>query len=347
MKKLILFVYLLFVCAFHVSAQNANGLIAYYPLDNNAVDFGGFNYHGVMTGINPIADRFNYPNKAVFFNGYSSNIEVFKQFPDLKELTISFWFKLKTNTQNDINGNRTYIFWEGDALCGHDLAVGMSDNRIFVLGDKVGGVINGITGSAEINLVNELPALNGWYFFTWTMSATVSKLYLNGALKCTINSPGAEVGYHYNPTFGCLNDGNKSPCGTPKNSFFEGSVDEFKIFSKVQSPAQVLSHFQAGLVSSTFVGSPLKEKTDYSNFVIYPNPFNEGHIVKLNGPANDIIQMQIADYSGRIVQFTASKKNGQMELDLSGLPSGVYFVEIYYSLSDVEQKEVKKIIKFN
>ncbi len=50
----------------------ADGLVAWYPLDGNALDLSGLGHHGIVNGPMPSVDRFGNPNGAYHFNDASS-----------------------------------------------------------------------------------------------------------------------------------------------------------------------------------------------------------------------------------------------------------------------------------
>src|SRR5688572_10534159 len=76
----------------------ANGLVGYWPFENNANDLGSFQNHGTVIGALPTTDRFNNPAHAYDFNGTTDYIKVPND-PSLSGfsgLTMALW--IKTNT---------------------------------------------------------------------------------------------------------------------------------------------------------------------------------------------------------------------------------------------------------
>src|SRR5688572_17208135 len=93
-----------------------NGLVGYWPLDNNANDLCVNQNHGVVNGPTPTSDRFNQSNHAYSFNGISDFISVPNNstLSGFNGLTLASW--IKTNT---ITGDNAIISkWYHALNCG-------------------------------------------------------------------------------------------------------------------------------------------------------------------------------------------------------------------------------------
>lgn len=98
-----------------------SGLIAHYPLDGDALDFSGNNLHGTLNGAVPVADRFNFTNAALAFDGTDDFIlvnhdELFDF--GFGEFSISLWVQSLSPDggpqmllQKGISGGETAQFW--------------------------------------------------------------------------------------------------------------------------------------------------------------------------------------------------------------------------------------------
>jgi hypothetical protein len=77
---------------------------------------------------------------------------------------------------------------------------------------------------------------------------------------------------------------------------------------------------------------------------IYPNPFNDNIVVKINTSAGDISNwnLEVIDELGRTVYTRLSLQYGN-DIDLSDLPGGVYFLMVM----NKEGKAVMPIVKQN
>jgi gliding motility-associated-like protein len=210
-----------------------SGLVACYPFQGSVQDASGNNYHGNMYGGTLIPDRFGRKGNAYTFNGTGNYMTASPNYPDLTRFSFSFWMKPSGNGSAD-----GVIFWEGSSICGNDVAIIYRNNTISIIADKSGTTLNThtVTPSEKLSIPSSL--FNQWYHIVWTMDASQSKLYLNGNLAKTINIPGSGIGYHGTPTFGAFNDGHNTPCGSPIHDFFQGGLDDIRIYNRVLSAAE-------------------------------------------------------------------------------------------------------------
>lgn len=104
-----------------------NGLIAYYPFNNNANDISGNNLNGTNNGATPVNNRYGAVNSAYYFNGNNS-IEI----PNTSNYnleqghSISAWVNFKNLTDGVIAGKHDYgvengfmLFARNNKVCGY------------------------------------------------------------------------------------------------------------------------------------------------------------------------------------------------------------------------------------
>jgi len=87
-------------------SQNINdGLIGYWPLDNDAVDLSINQYNGTLNSTTPVKNRFNEPGTAILFDN-NSHVD-FGDILDVgtNDFSICAWFKLS----NTITGDQTIV----------------------------------------------------------------------------------------------------------------------------------------------------------------------------------------------------------------------------------------------
>lgn len=76
----------------------ANGLLAWYPFEGNAADYGPQGFHGVMNGAEPAADRFGKDNLAcAVSSGRSMQLPSFP-WPSHTSLSVALWVKAGLST---------------------------------------------------------------------------------------------------------------------------------------------------------------------------------------------------------------------------------------------------------
>ena len=198
-------------------------LIASYTFSGNANDSVGTN-HGTAYHTTLLPDRFGKPNGAYKFNGTSSYVALDQNF-DFKtmgDLTFSAWV-------NPGNGGMIYyqgtggevwfsvgadvadfsVHLEDGTWCGGEVPVSLPTNRFFNLcgvfqkGNKV-------------------------------------ELWLDGSLVSSTNVPDLAL---YEPTFGYFH-ANLGVLQSPRDgflrwSFFDGVIDELRIYNRALSPADI------------------------------------------------------------------------------------------------------------
>jgi len=68
--------------------------------------------------------------------------------------------------------------------------------------------------------------------------------------------------------------------------------------------------------------------TEYGNFKIYPNPFNNKTIIEFHNPSNEPFRLTLTDLSGKVVRIVDNITDSIYELDRDGLSKGFYFIEL-------------------
>lgn len=203
-----------------------NGLVLCLPFNGNANDESGNNNHGTVSGAALTTDRKGKPNAAYSFNGISDYIQLTKNLDDMPMATFCAWIKPQGNvTQEGL------VFFEGNSICGNDYAIIYKDGKIGVRADKSGANIDA-WGTFPNDRVNT-GFFNQWFFITWVMQPGFSDVYINGTLVKRINKQGSNVGFHHLPNIGAFFDGNMAPCGSPRSSFFNGVIDDIRLYNRV------------------------------------------------------------------------------------------------------------------
>ncbi|MFI5222408.1 MAG: LamG-like jellyroll fold domain-containing protein, partial [Bacteroidia bacterium] len=276
-----------------------------------------------VSGATLTTDRFGHANKAYSFDGISNYIDLAKLLPDQTSLSISVWIKPTGNVST-----QGFILFDGNSQCGNDLALLFTNNTIKLVAQKSGAVLD---GSVQTSLPST--SFNNWYHIVWTMSPSQSKVFINGALSNTINSSGSNVGYHYTPTIGSMFDGNTAPCGSPRSAFFEGGIDDIRVYNRTLSLTEVNR-----LYNFTYTGvSKLDNESTQIN--IYPNPSQGLLNIESNGKSGQSMKVDFYDLMGRNVkQLDIPRPNST--IDVSDLNSGIYSVIIKIG----DMMKVQKII---
>ena len=236
MKKLLI-VFSFLVC--NASAQNiTDSLLLYYPMDGNANDLSGNNFHGTPSGVTSVPNRYGVPNSAYYFDGVNDYIDfplndtLKPQFP----LTIAFWAKLMVL---DVTRNKflNTDFTQNDY---HGVFMGVnSDGYLFI---SNGGGLGGCNAQNRLGyFATEFAVDTGiWYHFTGIIhSAYDMRLYINcdnvGVAPGTGLGP-PTIGYS-NDVSGSLGRSDHSTTLPPKYNW--GYMDEFSYWERALSSAEI------------------------------------------------------------------------------------------------------------
>ncbi len=196
-----------------VNEVPTDSLIAWYPLDNSARDFGPYHLDGKLYGPTPTIDRFNTDNAAYRFSGNS-----YIDLPDslrfqTRSITITAWVR-----PDPVN---------------EPLPVLSYGNGGHILGIKDGRVMAGLQQQDACSVQSSMTLTTGeWTFVAMTRDSTGKTIiYVNGqkdtAITCTDNPefPGA-------PAIG------KDPTAG-SSFFFQGDLDEIRIFARALAPEEI------------------------------------------------------------------------------------------------------------
>lgn len=89
----------------------------------------------------------------------------------------------------------------------------------------------------------------------------------------------------------------------------------------------------------TITGTPEKPGNDVNQVNIYPNPVNDRTTVEFKG---NVTRLEIVNISGKVLKaITLNSQNQQLTLDLSSLPTGIYFLRLQARDETVTRKITK------
>jgi hypothetical protein len=200
-----------------------NGLIAYYPLDDNVKDSSGSNLNGTIIGsIQSTTDRKGALNSAYYFDGtvfnYISVADNAKL--NMNVFTISAWIYRTAVTDGG------YIVNKGrDVENGH----------YGLLSSSIGAETNyyGINGASFAN-----EDFGIWQLITGTVSGNSAKFYINGKL---VSSATLSTSFACNSGGQPLTIGNHYYVGVPPEWAypFKGKIDDVRIYNRALSDSEV------------------------------------------------------------------------------------------------------------
>ena len=229
-------VYLLCLPLLGFSQNITDSLLLYYPMDGNANDLSGNNFHGTASGVTSVANRYGVPNSAYYFDGVNDYIDfplndtLKPEFP----MTFAFWAKLKVLS---VYQNR---FFNTDFVQNNYHGVWMNTNNNGYLGIGFGGGMFGISAQNRVSYnATELPLDTGiWYHLTGVInSANDMELYVNCNTVAAVYSSGASLAnvVYSNNITGTVGrmDANSSPM------YNWGYMDELSYWKRALSAAEI------------------------------------------------------------------------------------------------------------
>ncbi len=199
----------------------ARGLIVHFPFDQDegaqATAANDETYLGSVQGPQWIEK--GKLGGAYSFDGIDDQINLTKELPDSKELTVGVWLHYQGQ------GGDGGIFSDWGPAGGNDLFFSLNGpSGVYVRADKEGEKLSG-TISFEKSLFGD------WYHLVWTMDSNESVIYVNGEKVGELRAGGSNIGHH-GATIGIAHDGTRQ-------TRFRGNLDELMIWSRALTAKEV------------------------------------------------------------------------------------------------------------
>jgi len=246
MKKIFLSL-CLFFAAFGFAQVPAyvstNGLIGFWPFNNNANDQSVNANNGTVMGATSTSDRFNNPNSAYHYNGFSDYIIV----PDnptlsgFNDMSISVWIKVNAFAGIQAIVAKWYQEWD----CNNN-----SDTYEAAL---VNSQVQFATNNNNISAFFSPPSLaagdlNVWKHLVYIHnSQTGGSIYINAVLAATDPVTGPICNSINSMYFGADYDGN--PNANVVHRYFNGDIDDIGMWNRVITPCEIQQLYTASVGS--------------------------------------------------------------------------------------------------
>jgi len=211
----------------------SEGLVGYWKMDESsspAVDSSGNGNNG--TWIGTADDDSGKFGNAISLDGNSGYIEIGSTAPVNESAgTYSVWIYPETV------GERRHIIYAGENGDGwgshNELHLSLENNNTVGLYHYNGSGYN-------IQLSTSLATINQWYYLTatWDGNTSTANLYINGELKATDSSVTAVS------KTGWLNKIRIGVSNNPNGRYFDGKIDEVRIYNRALSPAEVRALYE-------------------------------------------------------------------------------------------------------
>ena len=277
--------------------------IAEYNFDNTYNNIYGTNPFSQNAGTTFIADRNGNANSALNINNTGSIATIFDLPYGNSPRSISVWAKT-----NVLNNQINYVFHYGNESFGNGLAFRPTSILYFA------------NGSANLETPDTNP-INIWVHYVCTYDGTTAKIYKNGMLF----SSGVKA-------FNTVNNSNLFKIGLTEGvltNYFNGAVDDLKIYNYVLSEADISSLYNNNTLSSSdFTQNNLEVK-------LYPNPVSN-NLTVITEQENKTIKI----YN---IQGQKVKTSNQKQINVSDLAKGMYLVKIQDNENSISTKKFIKV----
>ena len=209
-----------------------DGLVAWWPLDGDAVDASAANEVGELNGVNEAENRFNEPNTALQFEGEVSFVNLgLENLLSLSEddtLSIAFWAMAEgggapiTKYQNSGYGSSWFV--EYGTTYGY---------RFW--GDGTSGTPSSANWSSQCP--NDP---SGWAHVVVVFNGGSGVLWLNGEFICESNFPVSSLPQEQPVLLG------RSNCPTEENcNQFSGKLDDLGFWTRALTEEEILGLYNA------------------------------------------------------------------------------------------------------
>jgi hypothetical protein len=233
-----------------------NGLVAYYPFSGNANDLSGNGNHGMALGATLTTDRFGSPASAYDFKGTNSYIDI-PQNPvlnSLADLTLAAWIWQRgpiSDTVEIIGKDSSGVpnGWMFDTVVNCNPGV-----HVLRLQAAGAGPCNTVGGTEY--------SLTEWHQIVATISNTVGRVYLDGKL----DGLGDIGNIPLNTLDIFIGRGHPSTRDPIEHYWFDGVIDDVRIYNRALSPAEVQQLHQIESEPSITVTKAVRP--NFSNLII-------------------------------------------------------------------------------
>lgn len=287
---------------YQVEATNSNGTtnsavasfsnvqmlgIAEYNFNNTLANVTGGNAFTQNTFLSYVADRNGNANSALNINNVGTTATI----PDLpyglSPRTVSVWIRM-----NAVNSNYNFIYNYGYSA-GYNGAF-FSSATLYHFATN------------ENHSYTTSTLSNEWIHFAFSYDGSQSKIYKNGVLVGTSSV-----------NFNTINNANLFRLGLTENGgsgYFNGAIDDLKIFGSALSDTDIASLFTNNTLSS--------ENFNLQNLqaTIFPNPATDNFSIETE---NEVKSVEIYSLQGQKVLTSTSK-----DINVSDLSKGMYLVRI-------------------
>lgn len=300
------------------------GLLAYYPLDGNALDHSQNQLHGTVGGASPTSNEAGFSNSAMHFDGIDDFILVANADPlnfGTGNFAVSFWAK----SDNPAGGVQSMV---NKGISGEFNGPNPSWwVRLGAFGSQYRSeatLTDGFPPATNIGTLNDLFSDKNWHHVVFQRTDTHLELWIDNELVSAL----ADVEFRNLTGSGDLILGAQNPWAPggliPSiHNYFNGSLDEVRLYNKALcvDEMEVLSDLINGV----------NEIPDaVGNVEVFPNPASDKVSIKLEFSSTTEITMELFDVYGRRLWNRQWKGQSEtLEHNIELMPAGAYILRVF------------------
>ncbi len=292
------------------------GLVAWYPFEGNANDATPYNNHGVIGG-NPVFESVTHQNgglQNIKFDGQSDSVLV----PNAVQLisdytTVSFWIRVDGQNLADAEA---YVLDFGHWNERWKISLPQHLKIVWTTnGNNVQFPV--FISDMDSGDGNEL-TVGFWWYVTMVHDGTNDIIYINGEqvnskpVATKLNTTDNPFGMGSNPVEG--------------GQYFQGALDEVKIYNKALTAAEIAHLFQTGSTGIDELNSGLFHLIQD----VFPNPATDRLYVRHRFDGQQALVLRVFDLQGRQIDGIQFAKNevpsGPISLNVHNYPAGHYLL---------------------
>jgi len=357
MKKL-LFLVAMVCLGFKMNAQVnlAQGLIAYYPLNGNAMDISGNNNSGIISGASLVTDRYGKSNSAYIFNGTDNFISI-------SSLN-------GTNMPAGMDGFNVSAWYQANNLVQESQLVSLCiQAKIFI---KDGYIKCNVKINTDWTQELSCQTNTDWNFVSFNYSKNNKiELYLNGVLKDSHSITNSSM---YNECWQVSSSIGKywySLLPGYDAWFYNGKIDEVRIYNRPLNSDEITALYKTdmnGNIDYDYINFKNQVKKlqfsvdsiknncckatkaltiplDNNGALLYqnaPNPFNQNTVIKYFVPYESKQSfLYVYDLKGtQLKSYNLNKGDCNVTIYGNELIAGIYLYSLVVDGKMVDTKQM-------
>lgn len=215
-----------------VQAQPTNGLVAYWPMNGNFNDAGPNTINGTNSGATATTNYASMPNSAMQFVNPGSTVPQF----GLQPINSLLNFGAAQDFSIDFSAYASAPFIHPGAF--YDNNINAAGPGVWFWTSPGYPAIQFNFRNASVASTNGAFTLGVWKHVCAVRSGSTINIYINGVLNATGPVGSQTPVYNYPARFGSMFFSGYSP---PEYNGFNGKLDEFRIYNRALTAAEILA----------------------------------------------------------------------------------------------------------